>query len=133
MEKDVLEALIKILKNEDKISVAYLFGSKAKGTNTSTSDFDIAVLLSETPTKLLDYYLHLNNKLCGILGDNVDLIILNVAPPMLKHHVIKHGKIIYSRSEKARIMFEAKAENEYLDFSIALKRYDECLMKQILT
>lgn len=62
----------------------------------------------------------------------MDLIILNNAPPLLKHQVIKHGKLIYTRSERSRILFEASAECEYLDFKRAMERYDECLIKQIL-
>jgi len=133
MQKEIMEALRKIFKSEEKISVAYLFGSHAKKLNTSISDVDIAILLSETPKNLFEYYLYMVNKLSGIVGDNLDLIILNTAPPMLKHQIIKYGKIIYTRDEKERIKFEARAESEYLDFSRALRRYDECLIKQILT
>jgi len=133
MKKEILEALRKIFKSEEKISVAYLFGSHAKKLNTPVSDIDIAVLLSETPKNLFEYYLYLVNKLSRIVGDDLDLIILNTASPLLKHQIIKYGKIIYTRNEKERIMFESRAESEYLDFSRALKRYDECLIKQILT
>jgi predicted nucleotidyltransferase len=133
MQKEILEALRKIFKSEEKISVAYLFGSHAKKLNTLVSDIDIAVLLSEAPKNLFEYYLYLVNKLSRIVGDDLDLIILNTASPMLKHQIIKYGKIIYTRNEKERIMFESRAESEYLDFSRALKRYDECLIKQILT
>jgi len=100
--------------------------------NTPISDVDIAILLSETPKNLFEYYLCMVNKLSGIVGDNLDLIILNTAPPMLKHQIIKYGKIIYTRDEKERIKFEARAESDYLDFSRALRRYDECLIKKIL-
>lgn len=101
--------------------------------NTLMSDIDVAILLSETPKNLLEYHLYLVNKLSEILGNNLDLIVLNTAPPMLKHQIIKYGKIIYSRDEQERIIFEARAESEYLDFSRALRRYDEYLIKQILT
>jgi len=133
MQKEIMEALRKIFKSEEKILVAYLFGSQAKKLNTKISDVDIAILLSETPKNLFEYYLYMVNKLSGTVGDNLDLIILNTAPPMLKHQIIKYGKIIYTRDEKERIKFEARAESEYLDFSRALRRYDECLIKQILT
>lgn len=125
--------LITFFKNEKTVSVAYLFGSYAKETHTTKSDIDIAILLSEVPKKLLDHYLHLVNKLSKILGNDVDLIILNTSPPLLKYQVIKHGKLVYSRNEKVRIEFEARTQNEYLDFSRAIARYDECLMKQVLT
>jgi len=32
----------------------------------------------------------------------MDLIILNTTPPMLKHQIIKYGRIIYSRRELER-------------------------------
>jgi len=61
-------------------SVAYLFGSHAKKLNMQISDVDMAILLSETPNNLFEYYLYMVNKLSGMVGDNLDLIILNTAP-----------------------------------------------------
>jgi predicted nucleotidyltransferase len=133
VQEEFLEALRKIFESEENILVAYLFGSRAKDLNTPLSDIDIAILLSEIPKSLLEFYLYMVNKLSEVVGDNLDLIILNVAPPMLKHQVIKYGKVIYTRNERERIIFESMAECEYLDFSRALRRYDECLIKQILT
>lgn len=132
MQNEVIEALKRVFEGDEKVVAAYLFGSKARGSDIEGSDFDIAVLLSSTPKNLLDYYLHLLNRLSEILGDRVDLIILNTAPPLLKHQVIKWGKTIYTRSERSRILFEASAHCEYLDFKRAMERYDECLIKQIL-
>jgi len=132
MRNDIPEDLTALLRKEKKVIVAYLFGSYAKKTHTRRSDIDIAILLSETPKKLLEYYLYLMNKLSKILGNEVDLIILNTSPPLLKHQVIKHGKIVYSQSEEARIAFEARAQSEYLDFSRAIERYNKCFTKQIL-
>ncbi|MEM1913610.1 MAG: nucleotidyltransferase domain-containing protein [Thermofilaceae archaeon] len=124
-------ALAKIFQDEERILAAYLFGSRAKGYATPESDYDIAVLLSETPRDLLDFYLRLLNKLTDTLGDNVDLVILNEAPPELKYQVVKHGKPIYVRNERARVAFESRTIREYLDFSRILKRYDECLAKRL--
>jgi predicted nucleotidyltransferase len=132
VQKEVIEALKRVFEDDKKVLAAYLFGSKARGTDVESSDYDIAVLLSSTPENLLDYYLHLLNRLSEILGDRVDLIILNNAPPLLKHQVIKWGRPIYIRSERSRILFEASAQCEYLDFKKAMERYDECLIKQIL-
>jgi len=119
------------LNKENRVLVAYLFGSCARGSRTARSDIDIAVLLSEIPGKMLEYYLRLVNGLSQVLGGEVDLVILNKAPPLLKHQIIKHGKLAYCKDEKARIEFEARAEDEYLDFSRAIARYDECLLKEL--
>jgi len=129
---EIQKDLITFLRGEKRVSVAYLFGSYAKKTRTADSDIDIAILLSETPEKMLEYYLHLVDELSKILGNQVDLIILNASPPLLKHQVIKYGKIVYSRNEEARVKFEARTQCEYLDFSRALARYNECLINQIL-
>lgn len=132
MQSDVVRDFVAVFKNESRVLVAYLFGSYAKGVCTAKSDVDIAVLLSEAPRNLLEYYLHLVNNVSKMLANDVDLIILNRSPPLLKHQIIKHGKIAYCCDEKARIEFEAKAHDEYLDFSRAIERYDECLIKQVL-
>jgi len=132
VQKEDIEALKKVFEDDERILAAYLFGSKARENDVKGSDIDIAVLLSSIPEDLLDYYLHLLNKLSEILGDKLDLIILNTAPPLLKHQVIKRGKLIYARSQRSRIIFEAFAQCEYLDFKRAIERYDECLIKQIL-
>ena len=80
---------------------------------------------------MLEYYLRLLNGLSQVLGGEVNLVILNKAPPLHKHQIIKHGKLAYCKDEKARIEFEARAEDEYLDFSRAIARYDECLLKEL--
>ncbi|MBS7637466.1 nucleotidyltransferase domain-containing protein [Candidatus Bathyarchaeota archaeon] len=135
-ERDMLEGAVKelgkLFENEENVLVAYLFGSYLRGDQTSRSDIDIAILLYEVPKKPLEYYLHLINILTEVLGDDVDLTILNLAPPLLKFQIIKNGKIIYCRSDRSRINFEAKYICEYLDFRRAMERYDECVMKQIL-
>lgn len=111
--------------------VAYLFGSHIRGASTSQSDVDVAVLLSTIPKNLLEYFLHLVNEASKVIRGELDLIILNLAPPLLKHQVIRHGKVIYCRDEGARVEFEAGAEDEYLDLRRANGRYDERLLREI--
>jgi len=116
----------------DGFLVAYLFGSYARGIQTINSDIDIAILLRDIPEEMLDYYLDLISELSKILTREVDLIILNTAPPLLKYQVIRHGRLIHCKDEEARIKFEARTQDEYLDFSRAMERYDECFLKKIL-
>ena len=130
--KEIPEDLAAFFKGEDRVLVAYLFGSYVRGDQTSRSAIDVAVLLSDAPRKMLDYYLHLVDGLSKILERDVDLVILNMAPPLLKYQVIKNGLVIYSRDEASRVRFEAKALSEYLDFSLMIARYDECLIKSLL-
>ena len=123
--------LVEVLAQDERILVAYLFGSKSKGVQTSESDTDIAVLLSELPEDLLGYWLDLVEKLSRVLGDAVNLTVLNRAPPLLKHEVIKHGQVLCSRDEKTRVEFETKAEGKYLDFSLRRRQYDKAQSEEM--
>lgn len=120
-----------MFEDDVRILVAYLFGSRPRGLHTSESDIDIAVLLSERPPDMLDYYLDLMDRISGVLGDSVDLVVLNTASPLLKHQVTTYGKVLYSREEKSRVEFEAKAGKEYMDFNRRRARYDEALIEEV--
>ena len=130
--EDRVKKLAMLFESEKRVLVAYLFGSYARGLETPRSDVDIAVLLSEVPERPLEYYLHLERELAKVLEMDVDLVFLNDAPPLLKYQVIKYGRLLFSRDERVRVMFEAKSLCEYLDFSRVLRRYDECFMRRIL-
>jgi len=128
---NIANRLAEVFGDEALVVVAYLFGSKSKGVETSQSDTDIAVLLSELPENLLDFYVDLIDRLSELLGGNIDLIVLNTAPPLPRHQVIKHGRIVYCRDWRARVEFEVRAEKEYMDFNRYRERYDEVLLEVI--
>lgn len=107
--------LAQIFENDKRILLVYLFGSRSMNRETRESDVDIGLLLSELPGDLLDYYLYLVDRLSGELRSPVDLVLLNTASPLLKHQVVKNGKVLYSRDQRTRVEFEARSESEYLD------------------
>lgn len=53
MQREVSGALKEVFEGDEKILAAYLFGSKARGTNIEGGDVDVAVFLSATPENLL--------------------------------------------------------------------------------
>jgi len=124
------EDLHRVFEKYERIMLVYLFGSLARGQETSLSDVDIAVLLEELPDDLLGFTLNLIDELSVILGDRVDLVFLNEAPPLLRHQVIKHGRVIYQRSEEERVRFEVKSEREYLDLRFLYHRYNQVLLEE---
>lgn len=123
--------VVEVFEAETRVLVAYLFGSRSKGVQTPQSDTDLAILVSEVPEDLLDFYLSMIDELSKVLGGTVDLIVLNTAPPFLRHHVIKNGRVLYCRDEEARVEFETRAEKEYMDFRVYRERYDEALIEEI--
>ncbi|MEQ2129873.1 nucleotidyltransferase domain-containing protein [Caldanaerobacter subterraneus KAk] len=112
--EEVFKRNLQYLKEKYDIKLIYIFGSYAKGTNRKDSDLDIAVLLGGdyTPFEKLE----LIGDLVEIFKrDDVDLVILNEANSVLRHQVIKYGKVIFEESEDVRVDFEVKTLREYMD------------------
>ncbi|HZD59781.1 MAG TPA: nucleotidyltransferase domain-containing protein [Anaerolineae bacterium] len=110
------------------VKVAYLFGSYAKGTALPTSDVDIAVLFDEAIDKNRDFELlaGLTAELMKLLERNdIDVVALNNASPLLRYKVFTDGEVIFSDSEKGRVRFEVKAMRDYFD----TKRLREIMRK----
>ncbi len=106
--------------------LAYLFGSVARGQERADSDLDLAVLLDERiPEKRRgEIRLHLTTELVGLTHTNdVDVVILNEAPPLLADRVVRTGKLILGeRPDQFR--FEIQALKRFID-TIPLRRYIE--------
>jgi hypothetical protein len=57
------------------------------------------------------------------LGQTVQVVVLNNAPPDLIHRVLRDGRLLLDRDRAARIRFEVRARNEYFDLLPTLNRY----------
>jgi uncharacterized protein YutE (UPF0331/DUF86 family)/predicted nucleotidyltransferase len=110
---------------QSPVNAAYLAGSLSNRTSFGhMSDVDIAILLMDQikADQFLDYQLYFFSELAKRLeSDTIDVVILNQASLLLKLQVIKYGQILFTRDEKQRVSFEAKAVMDYLDF----KKFDE--------
>jgi predicted nucleotidyltransferase len=81
---------------------AYLFGSHASGRAHADSDLDVGVLLDWTifpdARRRFEARLRLTGEIGGALGrSDVDLVILNDAPPHLARAILTRGRRIYCR------------------------------------
>jgi len=78
------------------------------------------------------YKAFLTTELMRLLSTNeVDVVILNDAPPLLKFQIIYHGTILFSRSEKERLAFHVRAFNEYQDFRPFLAVQQRYMMSRL--
>ena len=108
-----VEAGRQLLEGRGDVRLAYLFGSAAREEVRSSSDLDVAVLFEPRPDPLdLDRF---TVELQGAARRDVDLIILDSAPPVLAHEIIATGRLLVSRDETERVSFEARATARYLD------------------
>jgi predicted nucleotidyltransferase len=112
------------------IRLAFLFGSRARGRARSDSDFDLAVLVDDSLVAGTDERAATIRRLAGRLGREVssahlDLVILNSAPVLLRHRVLRDGVLLFQRSTKDRVRFATKTIQDYQDGEIRRERFLE--------
>jgi predicted nucleotidyltransferase len=113
-----------LTSTDDRLVAAYLFGSVARGTDSSASDVDVGLLLREAPPgELNELRFALEGTLERALARRTQIVILNTATPDLVHRVLRDGRLLLDRDRAARILFEVRARNEYFDLLPILNRY----------
>jgi uncharacterized protein len=104
--------------DRDGVVAAMLIGSQARGTSGPLSDVDIAVWHDPglDPRGRFDLQLSLVQGAGSALGtDEIDVVMLNQAPPLLRHRAIRDGKRLVERDRDERVRLETRAILEYLD------------------
>ncbi len=139
IEHNVMEyipLLIKKLSIDGDIVAIYLFGSYAEGRQTPISDIDFAVLLNGDfpPSRYFEKKLELLAMITSLLKtDEVDLIILNHAPPALSYRILSKGRLIFEKEDGKgqRVNFQVRTYDRYFDFKPIEKILREGLVRRI--
>jgi uncharacterized protein len=109
--------LAKALDREGVVA-AMLIGSQARGNPGPLSDVDIAYWHEAKldPEARLKLRLDLLGAAIDVLGtDQVDMVPLNEAPPLLRHRAIRDRVLLVERDRDERVRLETKAVLDYLD------------------
>ena len=121
-----LEARLTIaLEPRPEVLDAYLFGSQARGDAGALSDIDVAVFIDEDVARPgpYGYDAELITDLMTALGTNaIDVVLLNRAPPLLYHRVLRDGKLLVTRDLQATTTRAGYALSRYLDFLPQLEK-----------
>lgn len=100
------------------VIAAMLIGSQARGTPGPLSDVDIAVWHEPglNPAGRLQLQVKLARLASETLRTNeVDIVMLNQAPPLLRHRAVRDRKLLIERDPVARVRLDARALLDYLD------------------
>lgn len=111
------ERLVSAL-DRDHVVAAMLFGSQASGQAGPLSDVDLAVWLDPHLSRAQRSALRAELSLAAVeaLGtDEVDVVVLNQAPPLLRHRALKGGLRLFERDPRARVRLETAALLDYFD------------------
>ena len=115
----LVETLRAFFEPRSEVLEAYLFGSAATNSAQPHSDVDVAVYVVDPfpPASAFGYPADLTAALMSTLRTNrVDLVILNEAPPLLYHRVLRDGVRVLSRDLAATTTREGRALSRYCDF-----------------
>lgn len=98
------------------IAAAYLFGSQASGGAGPLSDVDVGVVVLPEVANGTAVRTELFSVVAAALEtDEVDLVVLNDAPSLLRHRVVRDGHLLLDRDPRTRVRFETRALLDYLD------------------
>lgn len=122
--------LANIFSNFPKVKAVYLFGSHAENKENRYSDLDLGILLEDNFDKMIKVDL-----LVALTEHNfndIDLVLLNNASPLVSFEVVKHNKIIYKRDDFDSNSYFSLTVRKFLDFRPYLQIQRRYLKERIL-
>ena len=120
----LIEILTKTLSAFDDVIFAYLYGSFARGEHHKFSDVDVAIYLKRPSGEI---YLDILGA-TEIDGAEIDLKVLNNAPPIFRYRVIKEGILLLCRDEELHENFIFHTLIEALEF---IEIFRKLLMQRV--
>ena len=123
LERRIAECLAK----RPEVLLGYLFGSHAAGRAHRESDVDVAVLLDRahcgTERERFDLRVELSADLVAALHCNeVDLVVLNDAPPLFARRIVYEGKLLHCVDPAAEHAFRRDVQMRAADLAPFLER-----------
>lgn len=133
IDDDALRRLSEALDQEGVVA-AMLIGSQARGEAGPLSDVDIAVWHEPDMDWKQSWNLQLS--LIGaaqeaLKTNEVDLVMLNQAPPLLQHRAIRDALLLVERDRAQRVRFETSALLDYFDTAPLRLARKENLKRQL--
>lgn len=126
--------VVEILSKQERVKLAYLFGSVARGKEGKLSDLDLAVFLDKSLSKKERFNLQiaLISEISSILKtDNVDLVVMNDASLSLNYEIIKSNHPLFVRDKIQKIDLEHKILSRYLDRRYYEKRSADIFLRKV--
>lgn len=120
------EKLTQALDAWPDVRLAVLFGSTARGTARRASDLDIGVSLPETADLMA-----LRVALQRASGQEVDVIRLDEAPPLLRFQIARDGRVIVERVAHTWADFRARALIDWWDWAPTVRAMHRTMAERL--
>lgn len=118
------------------VEIVVLFGSQALGIATSSSDYDIGVLLKQPVTRIRKetydaVYEIFTRKINRLV--TIDIVFLDRVPLELQYHVAKFGIPLHELPPGRLVSFREQVMNLYADFAPIRKYFQDASLERIST
>ena len=113
----MLEEVAAVLRADERIAYALVFGSAARRTLHAHSDVDVAIGVRGATRFGLTDLGGLASRLEEAAGRSIHLVLLDEAAPGLAYRVFRDGLVVAARDEAALKARRTRAILEYLDFA----------------
>ncbi len=119
---DAIALLLPLLKSDERIVTAYLFGSRVSEGGSLSSDIDIAIFTSNN-FLWEDYYALYGELTKRLHSDRLDMVWLNKAEPILSFEIVKSGRVLFFHDADMLNEFELKIKKKYYDYILYLNKH----------
>ena len=123
---DLIRKLASFFKVRYDISIAFLIGSQASGRARPESDVDVAVLFYSHPSA--EEVLSLKGDLEDLVRNDIDLVLLNGAGPVIGIQALKTGILLLNR-DCAYEKFFVRVLMEYDDLKYYRREVENNIME----
>ncbi len=129
-----LPNLLNAVKEDPDVVALLAFGSLVKGNLSPLSDLDFAILVPFEMHRRTRFEKHIeliNLFIDTFSTEEIDLILLNEAPPRYAHHILAAGKTLFCRDRAALADFIESTQKRYLDFRPYIEAFDREFLRGI--
>ncbi len=127
MDDATIHQLSTILSQNQWVSFAYLFGSRAQDKAGSRSDWDIAVYITDAELERNPVWqkIKIEDEISlALKTDNIQVVILNgLDAPLFAFTIINKGILLTDKNRELREIFECNTLRRFHDWQYYLDRH----------
>jgi len=117
-----MDQLLEAVRNDETILAAVLFGSRARGDGTVSSDYDVCLVLHPRHATH-DDQMAVRMRYMSFQDERLDLLIFQQLPIYVRHRVLKEGQVLFGRDEDILYAVACRTSTTYDDFRPFYREY----------
>ena len=125
---ELVERLRQTAASIPEIRLAVLFGSVARGEERSSSDVDLGLILEPCSASVR---FGVDAHLGRAAGREVDTVLLDSAPPLLRFEVARDGVLLFEREEGLWATFQVKAMVDWWDWAPTARKIQRAIIQDL--